>query len=113
MFTAQKRVFDKILNGSSVDLLGVSYFEMHGTGTRAGDPISIESVVNTFSPAKRIGPRDAENPVFVGAVKSNVGDGEAAAGMTSLAKVLLTMKHKTTPPYTGLRTMLDQNFPQT
>lgn len=108
---AQQQVLRKILNDSNIEALDVSYVEMHGTGTRVGDPIEMESVVSTFAPAAGRGVRDANKPLYVGAVKSNVGHGEAAAGVTSLAKVLLMMKHHVIPPHAGLRTRLNENFP--
>lgn len=70
----------------------------------------MESVADTFAPAQGTGSRDAENPLFVSAVKSNVRDGEAAAGATSLAKVLLITKHKTMPLHAGFRTTPNQPF---
>ncbi|KAF7517128.1 hypothetical protein G7054_g13908 [Neopestalotiopsis clavispora] len=91
-----------------VDPVDVSYVEMHGTGTRTGDPIEMRSVVDTCAPAYR---RPANRPLYVGAVKSNVGHGEGAAGVTSLAKVLLMMRHNTIPPHAGLRTTLNKDFP--
>lgn len=109
---AQQQLFRQILNNSNVDASDVSYVEMHGTGTLVGDPIEMESVVSTFAPAKGLGARDANKPLYVGAVKSNVGHGEAAAGVTSLAKVLLMMKHRMIPPHAGLRTTLNEKFPK-
>ncbi|KAK6083898.1 polyketide synthase [Seiridium cupressi] len=105
---AQKALFDKILNDASVDPLDVSYVEMHGTGTRTGDPIEMESVIDTCAPASS---RPSARPLYVGAVKANVGHGEGAAGATSLAKVLLMMQHNIIPPHAGLRTTLNDSFP--
>ncbi|RYO94433.1 hypothetical protein DL766_002781 [Monosporascus sp. MC13-8B] len=106
---AQKRLFDKILSDASVDPLEIGYVEMHGTGTQTGDPIEIESVVDTFAPKGPL-PRKVDRPLFIGAVKSNVGHGEAAAGVTSLAKALLMMKHDTIPPHAGIRTKVHEKF---
>lgn len=108
---AQQKVLSEVLHQSNVDASEISYVEMHGTGTRVGDPIEMESVVSTFAPSQGRGSRESENPLYVGAVKSNVGHGEAAAGVTSLAKVLLMMKHCTIPPHAGLRTTLNKSFP--
>jgi iterative type I PKS product template protein len=109
---AQKQIFTKILNDASVDPLDVSYVEMHGTGTQAGDTTEMESVVDTFAPRSGSLLRGADKPLYVGTVKSNVGHGEAAAGVTSLAKVLMMMKHNTIPPHAGLRTERNRNFPK-
>ena len=47
---------------------------MHGTGTQAGDRIEMESVVSVFGER-----RHKDNPLVVGAVKANVGHGEAVS----------------------------------
>ncbi|KAI1428587.1 ketoacyl-synt-domain-containing protein [Xylaria sp. FL1777] len=85
---AQKQVFDKILNEAGVHPLEV-----------VGDPIEMESVADTFAP-RGIHARSADNPLYV-----------AAAGVTSLAKVLLMMKKDIIPPHAGLRTVVNKNFP--
>jgi acyl transferase domain-containing protein len=71
---AQEYLFKKTLTESGVDPHDVSYVEMHGTGTQAGDAIEMESVLNSFAPATR--QRAANHPLFLGSVKSNVGHGE-------------------------------------
>ena len=71
----------------------ISYIETHGTGTRLGDPIEIDALNRAFEtagvPAKSIP---------IGSVKSNIGHAAAAAGVASLLKVLLCLKHKALPP---------------
>jgi naphtho-gamma-pyrone polyketide synthase len=57
------------LNEAAVDPLDVSYIEMHGTGTQAGDAVEMASVLNVFAKAKR-GP---EHPLYLGSAKANVG----------------------------------------
>ncbi|KAI4268572.1 MAG: hypothetical protein LQ337_007761, partial [Flavoplaca oasis] len=61
--------------------------ELHGTGTQVGDVVESESVLDFFAPiGRRSHPDERLN---LGAVKSNIGHGEAAAGIASLIKVLL------------------------
>jgi iron transport multicopper oxidase len=50
----------------------VDYVEMHGTGTQAGDSSEMKSVTNVFGQG-----RMTNNPLYIGAVKANVGHGEA------------------------------------
>jgi candicidin polyketide synthase FscB len=45
--------------------------EAHGTGTQAGDPIEMQSIRTWYAQK-----RDANNPLFVGSVKANVGHAE-------------------------------------
>ncbi|KAK1522186.1 beta-ketoacyl synthase [Colletotrichum costaricense] len=110
---AQKDLFEHILAETKVSSNDISYVEMHGTGTQAGDAGETTSVVTTLSPltARGTSVRPATNPLHIGAVKSNVGHGEAAAGVTSLAKVLMMMKHSTIPPHIGIKTKINHKLP--
>ncbi|KAG8161359.1 hypothetical protein KVR01_009623 [Diaporthe batatas] len=110
---AQKELFERVLNSTGVRASDISYVEMHGTGTQAGDFGETTSVVTTLSPTDSLGYclRPDDQPLHIGAVKSNVGHGEAAAGVTSLAKVLLMFKHNTIPPHIGVKTKLNHRLP--
>lgn len=70
----------------------VSYIETHGTGTLLGDPIEIDALKTAW---RELCPNQPEQSVWLGAVKSNIGHLEPAAGAASLAKVLLAMQHST------------------
>lgn len=103
-----------VLGRAGVDPLDVSYVEMHGTGTQAGDAEETQSVADVFAPAHRDQKRrDASNPLYVGAVKANVGHSEAAAGITALLKVLLMLQKNTIPRHVGVKNALSPKFPQT
>jgi acyl transferase domain-containing protein len=78
----------------------VRYVEAHGAGTQLGDPIEMAALKQTYGAH-----HDERNPLFVGAVKSNIGHGESVAGVTGLLKVLLMMKHRTIPPTLHLKTL--------
>ncbi|KAH9242504.1 hypothetical protein K456DRAFT_1820977 [Colletotrichum gloeosporioides 23] len=110
---AQMELFDHLLAETNISPSDISYVEMHGTGTQAGDAGETTSVVTTLSPltARGSSVRPATHPLHIGAVKSNVGHGEAAAGVTSLAKVLLMMKHSTLPPHAGIKTKVNHRLP--
>ena len=71
----------------------ISYVEAHGTGTRLGDPIEIEALSRAFR-------RFTERRQFcaIGSVKSNVGHTMSAAGVVSVIKVLLALRHRELPP---------------
>lgn len=108
---AQRFVFDKILNGANLDPYNVSYIEMHGTGTQTGDAGEMQSVLETFAPATALQPRTAQQPLYLGSAKSNIGHGESASGVTGLAKILLMMRNNVIPPHCGIKTKINHKFP--
>ncbi|KAL2010566.1 hypothetical protein VTN00DRAFT_6373 [Thermoascus crustaceus] len=105
---AQAFIFNKLLNEANVNPLEISYVEMHGTGTQAGDAVEMKSVLDIFAPDYRRGPGQS---LHLGSAKANVGHGESASGVTSLIKVLLMMKNNLIPPHCGIKTKINHNFP--
>ncbi|KAK4645321.1 Polyketide synthase [Podospora bellae-mahoneyi] len=102
----------QILDEAGVDPLDVDYVEMHGTGTQAGDGTEMVSVTNVFAPAER--KRPANRPLYLGAVKANVGHGEAASGVTALCKVLMMLQKNAIPPHVGIKqgSVINKTFPK-
>ncbi len=78
---------------ADVDSSTVSYIETHGTGTPLGDPIEIEGLRQAFAVSEETRP----GPCYVGSVKSNIGHLESAAGIASLIKAILCLKHRAIP----------------
>ncbi|CAG8363432.1 unnamed protein product [Penicillium nalgiovense] len=105
---AQSFIFDKLLNESNSDPKEISYIEMHGTGTQAGDAVEMQSVLDIFAPDYRRGPTQS---LHLGSAKSNVGHGESASGVTALIKVLMMMRKNMIPPHCGIKTKINHNFP--
>ncbi|KAL9029701.1 MAG: hypothetical protein Q9196_002092 [Gyalolechia fulgens] len=102
---AQKENYRQVMNQAGVSPLEVSYVELHGTGTQVGDAVESASVLDFFAPVgRRLHPDERLN---LGAVKSNVGHGEAAAGITSLIKVLLMYRKNMIPRHIGIRTVMN------
>lgn len=99
-----------ILDDAGVDPHDVDYVEMHGTGTQAGDGTEMVSVTSVFAPANRH--RPADRPLYLGAVKSNIGHGEAASGITALTKVLMMLKKNAIPPHVGIKGEINKTFPK-
>ncbi|KAG6358778.1 hypothetical protein INS49_012297 [Diaporthe citri] len=102
----------QILSQAAVDPLDVSYVEMHGTGTQAGDAQEIQSVTDVFAPLGRTKRRSSNQPLHIGAVKANVGHGEAVAGTTALLKVLLMFDKEVIPPHVGIKNSINPGFPK-
>lgn len=105
---AQSFIFDKLLNEADIDPKEVSYIEMHGTGTQAGDAVEMQSVLDVFAPDYRRGPNQS---LHLGSAKSNIGHGESASGVCALLKVLVMMQKNMIPPHCGIKTKINHNFP--
>ncbi|HUB54323.1 MAG TPA: beta-ketoacyl synthase N-terminal-like domain-containing protein, partial [Mycobacterium sp.] len=78
---------------AEVDPSEVSYIETHGTGTPLGDPIEIEGLRQAFA----VSDEPRQGSCYVGSVKSNIGHLESAAGIASLIKAILCLKHRAIP----------------
>lgn len=105
----QESLYRQILGKASVDARDISYVEMHGTGTQAGDGAEMRSISNVFAP--RIQGRLPGQTVHVGALKANIGHGEASAGVSSLVKVLLMLQRNAIPPHVGIKGRMNTTFP--
>ncbi len=71
----------------------ILYVEAHGTGTKLGDPIEIDALTTAFARYT-----DKKQYCAIGSVKTNIGHGLAAAGISGLVKVLLCLEHKELVP---------------
>jgi phthiocerol/phenolphthiocerol synthesis type-I polyketide synthase C len=69
----------------------LAFFEMHGTGTPAGDPIEAAAVGRALGQARR-------DPLPIGSVKTNIGHLEPASGMAGLIKAALALERGSVPP---------------
>ncbi|WP_066022305.1 MULTISPECIES: type I polyketide synthase [Clostridium] len=89
---SQEKVIKKALNSANLNPNDIDYIEMHGTGTKLGDPIEVNAVANAYCKN-----RIKENPLKIGSVKSNIGHLEAASGIASIIKALLIFKNNVIP----------------
>lgn len=74
----------------------IGLIEAHGTGTPLGDPIEAKALAEAFTRAGA-----APESCVIGSVKGNIGHTTMAAGIASLLKVLLALRHRQLPPTAG------------
>ncbi|KAL4874942.1 hypothetical protein BJY04DRAFT_233188 [Aspergillus karnatakaensis] len=106
----QKENYRQVLYKAGISPLDVSYVEIHGTGTQAGDATESESVLDVFAPLTPR--RRPDQRLHIGAVKANIGHGEAAAGISSLIKTLLCFQKEQLPPHIGIKTEVNPTIPK-
>lgn len=85
----------------------LSFIETHGTGTKLGDPIEIYALskaCSSFAPPKK--------KIPLGALKTNIGHLEAAAGLASILKTAVCLAQRKLPRnlhYTSPNPLIDWN----
>ncbi|KAF3083341.1 hypothetical protein TWF102_000749 [Orbilia oligospora] len=73
------------------------FCEAHGTGTVVGDPIESHAIGAAFR-----GVRSDDDPIHIGALKSNFGHMEAASGIAGIIKTILVLERGIIPPIADL-----------
>lgn len=91
---AQRAVMRSALAAAGLEADQVGYIEAHGTGTPLGDPIEFSALADVYG-ANRTA------PAMVGAVKSNIGHLEGAAGIAGIIKAVLCLRRGAVPPLVG------------
>ncbi|RJQ75670.1 SDR family NAD(P)-dependent oxidoreductase [Pseudonocardiaceae bacterium YIM PH 21723] len=89
---AQRSLLRAACIDASVEPTDVQYVELHGSGTKTGDPVEAAALGEVFGHE-----RMPDDPLLVGSVKTNVGHLEAAAGVVGLVKVALAIHHRRIP----------------
>ncbi|OKJ95137.1 hypothetical protein AMK26_31605 [Streptomyces sp. CB03234] len=89
--SAQEALLRSVYAEAGVDPDDLVYFEAHGTGTPAGDPVEARAVGHALGRRRSVG------ALPLGSVKSNLGHLEPASGMAGLFKALLVLRHGHVP----------------
>jgi acyl transferase domain-containing protein len=90
---AQVDLIRECYERAGLDLSETGYIEAHMTGTKAGDAAEADALARTFGRS-----RSADDPIFVGGVKTNVGHTEPVSGLAAIIKVAYAMKKRQIPP---------------
>lgn len=97
---SQEAVIRRALAAGGVTPQDIGYVETHGTGTGLGDPIEVRALKSVYgslgTPA---------TPCYLGAVKTNIGHLESAAGIAGLIKTILVLKLAEIPPNLHFHTL--------
>ena len=89
----QRLAIERAWRAAGLSPRTVSFLEGHGTSTRVGDVVEVESLHAVFGEAGL-----ADGSVPLGSVKSNIGHLKAAAGAAGLLKTVLALHHRALPP---------------
>jgi amino acid adenylation domain-containing protein len=89
--SSQRKLLRSALHRSGVTAKDVLYLETHGTGTKLGDPIEFGAIKDVYL-------NDGSGlPLVIGAVKTNIGHLEAAAGLAGVVKAVLCLQNRMVP----------------
>jgi amino acid adenylation domain-containing protein/non-ribosomal peptide synthase protein (TIGR01720 family) len=89
--SAQQELIEAALADAGLAAADVQVVECHGTGTPLGDPIEVQALAAAYAPQRRL-------PLLLGAVKTNIGHLEAAAGIAGIIKTVLSLESASLPP---------------
>ncbi|MCB8924323.1 MAG: SDR family NAD(P)-dependent oxidoreductase [Ardenticatenaceae bacterium] len=87
----QQLAIARAWENAGLDPATATLIEAHGTSTRVGDVVEVESLAKVFGEAKR-------GSIGLGSAKSNIGHLKAGAGAAGMLKATLALHHKILPP---------------
>jgi acyl transferase domain-containing protein/NAD(P)H-dependent flavin oxidoreductase YrpB (nitropropane dioxygenase family) len=93
----QARAVNRAYEDAGVSPATVGLIEAHGTGTAVGDACELTTLTQVFSSHT-----SAKQTIGVGSVKSQIGHTKTVAGLASVIKASLALKHRVLPPTIGI-----------
>jgi acyl transferase domain-containing protein len=95
----QSRAVNRAYDDAGLSPATVTLIEAHGTGTAVGDSAELNTLNRVFAPHTQ-----ERQYVAVGSVKSMIGHTKTVAGLASLIKSALALRHRVLPPTIGVET---------
>ncbi|KAG9239333.1 hypothetical protein BJ875DRAFT_491623 [Amylocarpus encephaloides] len=90
---AQEELIKLTYKNAGLDFAQTGYFEAHGTGTPAGDPLETSAIGATLGSS-----RAEDDPILIGSIKTNVGHMEGVSGLAGLIKATYALEKGLVPP---------------
>ena len=90
---SQEVLIRQTYEAAGLDMGSTRYFEAHGTGTPLGDSLEAAAINSSFGNY-----RSRDEPLYIGAVKSNIGHLEGASGIAGIIKTILVLEKGVIPP---------------
>ena len=86
----QAQLLQQLYIDGGIDPERLAFVEAHGTGTPVGDPVEAGALGEVLGKRRT-------HPLPIGSIKSNIGHGEAAAGLSGILKAMLALEHDLLP----------------
>lgn len=97
---AQMQLIQRTYQQANIAMEPTRFFEAHGTGTPVGDPIEASAIGAAFQQY-----RSQSDPMYIGAVKANIGHLEGCSGLAGLIKTILVLERGQIPPIAGFSSL--------
>ena len=104
---SQEALIRETYSTAGLSMLPTRFFEAHGTGTPVGDPTETKALGAAFSKARTL-----QDPLWIGAVKSNIGHLEGCSGIASVIKTILVLEKGVIPPNTNFEMVNPKIHPE-
>jgi acyl transferase domain-containing protein len=90
---AQADLIREVYTNANLDPAETGYFEAHGTGTQAGDPMEAGAIHRVFT-----ADRERSSPLYLGSIKTNIGHLGGTSGLAGVIKAPLCLGKGQIPP---------------
>lgn len=100
---AQIDLIQQTYRQANIDMEPTRFFEAHATGTPVGDPVEGNAIGAAFREC-----RSERDPLYIGAIKANIGHLEGCSGLAGIIKATLVFERGIIPPITGFESLNDR-----